>query len=387
MDHLLSTRLRDLRDTADRVARETLAPRAAEVDREAAWPEHSMRALADAGLMGLHVPNDLGGEGQGLVGLVAVTEALGQACSSSAMCYGMHLVGSAVIAAKATPYQRDHYLRPIAEGRHVTSLALSEAGTGSHLYLAETELRREDDAYIVDGTKQFITNGGHADSYVASTIASTPDADAGEFSALIIDHGTPGTTWLQAWNGLGMRGNSSRALRLRDARVPHQNLLGEEGDQIWYVFEVIAPYFLTAMSATYLGIARAALDVTVHHLRTRRHAHSGETLAENPIIQHKVARMWADVEKTRQLVYNAARLGDEGDAGSLPALLTSKAEVADTVVDVTNEAMTLCGGMAYGENAQLSRLLRDARAAHVMAPTTDMLRQWAARSLLGLPLL
>lgn len=387
MDDLLSSRLRVLRDRAEEVAREVAAPRADEVDRDAVWPEHTLRALADAGLMGLQVPRTLGGEGQGLLGLVAVTETLGMACASSALCYGMHCVGTAVMAARATAHHRERYLAPIAAGEHVTSLALSESGAGSHVYLSETTLEREDGQLIVDGVKQFITNGGRADSYVVSTMSSRYEEEPGEFSMLILDAGTPGATWLDAWNGVGMRGNSSRGLRLEGARVPVENLLGEEGDQPWYVFDVIVPYFLMAMSGTYLGIARSALDATMQHMRSRRFSHSGESLGEVALLQHKLAGMWASVQKTRRLVYDAARLGDAADADALPALLMSKADVAETAVAVTNEAMTMCGGIAYRENSHLARLLRDARAAHVMSPTTDLLRQWAARFMLGLPLL
>lgn len=387
MDNLLSPRLRELRDAAGAIARDVAAPRAEEVDRNAVWPEHSMRALGEAGLLGLHVPRLLGGEGQGLVGLVTVTEALGMGCPSSALCYGMHCVGTAVIAARATEAQRETYLRPIAAGRHVTSLGLAESGMGSHVYLSETQLRRDGRHFVVDGVKQFITNGMHADSYVVSTMSSREPPEAGEFSMLVVDQATPGLSWLSPWRGLGMRGNSSRGMRLDGARVPAENLLGEEGDQIWYVFDVVVPYFLMAMSATYLAIARSALELTIQHMRTRRYTHSGETLAEMPVLQHKLADMWAAVDKTRRLVYGAARLGDAADANALPALLMSKADVADTAVAVTNEAMTICGGIAYRENAHLARLLRDARASHVMSPTTDLLKQWAARSLLGLPIL
>ena len=387
MDSLLSSRLRVLRDKTEVVAREVAAPRAEEVDRKGVWPEHTMDALAAAGLMGLHVPRTLGGEGQGLVGLVAVTEALGMACSSSAICYGMHCVGTAVMAARATAYQRERYLAPIAAGEHVTSLGLSESGVGSHLYLSETTLRREDRHFVVDGVKQFVTNGTHADSYVVSTMSSRYQEEPGEFSMLVVDADTPGVSWLGPWDGLGMRGNSSRGLRLEAARVPIGNVLGEEGDQPWYVFDVVAPYFLVAMSATYLAIARSALDVTIQHMRSRRYSHSGESLGEIPVLQHKLAGMWGSVQKTRRLVYDAARLGDAADADGLPALLMSKADAAETAVAVTNDAMTICGGAAYRENAHLARLLRDARAGHVMSPTTDLLKQWTARFVLGLPLL
>ena len=383
---MLSSPLRKLKAVAERLAQEEVAPEAEAVDRECRWPEAGIRALAEADLMGLHVPRRLGGHEQGLLGLVALTEALGAACSSTAICYGMHCVGSAVIAAKATADQEERYLRPIAEGRHITTLALGETGTGAHFYFPQTELSREGDAFVIQGAKQFVTNGSHADSYVISTKASSPEAEMGEFSCLIVDD-APDLQWQAPWAGLGMRGNSSRGLTLDNVRVPTGNLLGEEGDELWYMFEIVAPYFLMAMSGTYLGTARAALDITTSHLRQRRHTFSGEALSNVAVFQHRIAEMWAALAKSRYLVYHAARLSDLRDPEALPAVLTCKADVADTVVRITNEAMTLCGGIAYRENSHLARLLRDARASHVMSPSTDMLKTWAGRALLGLPLL
>lgn len=386
MDELLSGELRGLRAKAQAVAVEHVGPLSDRVDREGLWPRHAIDAMAGAGLMGLQVPRRLGGHEQGLLALAVITESLARACPSSALCYGMHCVGTAVIAAKATPEQEDKYLRPIAQGKHVTTLALSESGTGAHFYFPQAKLACDGDGFEVSGTKQFITNGSHADSYVVSTVASTP-AEAGEFSCLVVDRDLPGMTWLGPWCGLGMRGNSSRGLRLDNVRVPAENLLGSEGDQVWYVFEVVAPFFLTAMAGTYLGVAQAALDIATQHLRSRRYGHSGESLAEAPVLQHRLADLWTAVQKTRGLVYNACRMGDLGDPQALPYVLACKADAGDTAVAVANEAMTLCGGTAYRENSTLARLLRDARASHVMAPTTDMLKQWTGRALLGMPLL
>lgn len=363
-----------------------IAPRAEATDRDGAWPRHAMRALADAGLAGLPAPRKAGGHGQGLLALGMVTEVIGRACPSSALCFGMHCVGTAVIAAKATPDQEARYLRPIAEGRHITTLALSEAGTGANFYLSATRLALDGEHYRVDGVKQFITNGGCADSYVVSTQASRP-AEGGDFSLLVVDAGAPGLTWGAPWQGFGMRGNSSRSLELSSARVPRANLLGEEGDEVWYVFEVVAPYFLMAMAGTYLGIAAAAVQAVGEHLRSRRHEQSAQSLRHVPLLQHRYAELWMDVEKTRALIYTAGQLGDLGDPAALPYLLSCKAQAAETAVRVTNEAMTLAGGIAYRENSLLARLLRDARAGHVMAPTTDMLKTWTGRALLGLPIL
>lgn len=387
MDDFLPSRLVALKATVEHIAATDIAPLAQQVDQDCLWPAHSMKALADAGLLGLQVPEQLGGHGQGLLALSVLTETIARACPSSALCFGMHCVATAVIAAKATPYQREHYLRAIAEGRHITTLALSESGTGAHFYLPQAQLALKDEHYLVNGTKQFVTNGGQADSYVVSTVASTGDAESGDFSCLIVDRDMPGMEWLAAWKGFGMRGNSSRGLQLDNVTVPRANLLGEEGDQVWYAFEVVAPYFLMAMAGTYLGIAQAAVDAAGDHLRTRSYSYSGETLRDVETLQTRYADMWIAVQKTRRLIYEAGQRGDLGHPEALPYILASKADAGQTAVNIANDAMTLCGGSAYRDNSRIAQMLRDARASHVMSPTTDMLKVWVGRSLLGLSLL
>jgi isovaleryl-CoA dehydrogenase len=380
-------RLEALTDAARAVAAEVVAPLAEREDADARWPAEAMRALADARLLGLNVPEALGGRGEGLSGLVAVSETLAAESASTAMCFAMHCVGTAVIAAKASDWQKQAYLEPIARGEHVTTLALSEPGTGVHFYLPETAVRAEGGGYRLDGTKSFVTNAGHADSYVVSTRAAAGAGGDGEFSCVLVDEGTPGLEWSEPWTGLGMRGNSSRSARLEGVRVPRRNLLGAEGDQLWYVFEVVAPYFLMAMAGTYVGVAQAALDVAREHLGTRRFSHSGELLGSEPVLAHRLGEMYIAVESTRRMVREAAARADAGDAAALAAVLGCKAAAGDAAVQVANEAMTLCGGMAYRDNSRLARILRDARAAHVMAPTTDLLKTWTGRALLNLPLI
>lgn len=386
MNELFSSDLRSAYSTAEAITESVILPNAERVDQECLWPGDSLRALRAAGLTGLTAPARLGGLGQGLLGLAAITEIIGRGCPSTAMCFGMHCVATAVIAAKATPYQDKHYLTPIAAGEHFTTLALSEAGSGSQFFLPHTRLQRDGSSFIVDGNKQFVTNGSHADSYVVSTQAST-ESELGEFSCVIVDRELPGLRWGEPWRGVGMRGNDSRAMQLDGVRVPLDNLLGQEGEQVWYVFEVVAPFFLTAMAGTYLGVAHAALNATVQHLKSRQYEHSGAPLGQIETVQHRVGEMWMELEKTRLLVYRAAQLGDLGSANAMLSILASKAAAADTAVRITNEAMTLSGGIAYRENSALARALRDARASHVMAPTTDLLKIWTGRTVLGIPLL
>jgi len=378
-----ATPLEKVLELAGAVAREVAAPLAEQTDREARWPAEALAALQEAGLGGLVVPEHAGGLGHGLGALASVCEILAEACASTAMCFGMHAVGSAVIAAKATPAQQARYLEPIVAGEHLTSLTLSEPGTGAHFWLPRTELQRTDDGFVVDGTKTFVTNGGHADSYVVSTVAADLGAPLGEFSCVVVDADAPGLTWGPSWDGLGMRGNSSRSVELAGVPVDADALLGEPGDQIWYVFNVVAPYFLMAMAGSYLGVASGAFEDLRDHVTKRRYAHDGSRLAEQPVLQHRVGELWAVLERTRQLVRHAGTLGDRGDAAALPALCAAKAEVADCATTIVNGAMTLVGGIGYRGDGVLGRRLRDARAAHVMSPTTDLLRLWTGRALLG----
>jgi isovaleryl-CoA dehydrogenase len=380
-------RVLELRDVARDVAKSVLERHAAEVDEQAKWPADGMRALGEAGLLGLHVGTDLGGRAEGMVALALVTEQLGQACASTALVYGMHCVASKVVESKATAPQVEHYLGPIAAGEHVTSLALSEPGTGVHFYLPRSTFRQEADRFVINGRKLFVTSGGEADSYVLSAVAEGFEMDPGTFSCLLADAETPGMTWLPEWDGFGMRGNSSRGVVLDEAIVPARNLLGAEGDQTWYVFEIIAPYFIVAMAGSYLGVAQRALDEVVEHLRKRTYDHTGERVGAADVVSHRLGELWGMVERARQLLYHAARLGDAGDPRARPALFAAKAEVAETAVDVANAAMTLTGGSSYGRDGVLPRMLRDARASHVMSPTTDLLRTWLGRAVLDLPLL
>lgn len=382
----LSLEILKLRNTALDLVPE-LRMQAEATDRDAVWPAASMQRLAQARLTALHLPRSLGGHEQGLLALAVITEELSQGCSSTAMCFGMHSVAAKVLASKPTRDQEARFLAPIAEGRHISSLALSEPGTGAHFFLPRVQFRADGDHFLVEGEKSFVTSGGYADSYVLSAVAPGSELDPGAFTCVALEANTPGLQWREPWQGLGMRGNSSRGLLLNDVRVPRANLLGAEGDQIWYVFEVVAPYFLIAMAGVYLGIARAALEAAVSHLKTRRHTHTGETLSDIPVLWHEVAEAWIEVEATRRLIRHAAKSGDAGSPDAPLALFAAKTKVAQTVTGVTETALMLMGGRAYGENSTIARLHRDARAAHVMSPTSHLLKTWLGRSLLDLPLL
>ncbi len=369
------------------IAKDVVAHNAEETDKLAAWPKQNIRALQDAGLGALVVPKIYGGLGFGTLALAKTCEILGSECASTAICFGMHSVGASVIAANPNKEQCARYLEPIVAGKHITTLSLSEAGTGAHFYLPQTELEVTTDGFCISGSKTFVTNGENADSYVVSTVSKDQDAPMGQFSCVVVPRDTKGLSWGPHWDGMGMRGNSSRMLNLDNVRVAREDLLGKEGDQIWYIFNVVCPYFLMAIAGTYLGIMKSAVEEARLHLIKRHHTHVGLTLAQVPVLQHRLGQIWGRVEQTRRLVYHAAHSFDEDEPDALIALMSAKAEVADSVISVVNDAMTIVGGIAYRDGSKLHRFLRDARASHLMSPTTDILRVWIGRALLGQPLL
>jgi isovaleryl-CoA dehydrogenase len=386
MEEFLTDELKEIVKTAKEIINKEVYPKAQITDAKYLWPSTQLKALGKAGLLGLHVPKELGGLEQGLTAVASICEELGKVCPSTAMCFAMHSVGTAVISAKATNYQKENYLKKIAKGNHITTLALSETGTGVHFWLPQTLLKNKGNKFIISGEKDFITNGGYADSYVVSTKSAKP-TEKGEFSMVIMDKNLKGMKWIGPWRGFGLHGNSSQNCILNNSLIPKENLLGEEGEEIWYVFEIVAPYFLMGMAGNYLGIAQSSLDITIKHIKSRKHTHTGESLADVQLIQHKIAELWTEVEKTRTLIYTYAKKGDLGDKDALPGILACKSDVGDMATKVVNECMTLSGGMAYRENSKLAQNLRDVRACHVMSPTTDILKTLMGRSLLDLPML
>lgn len=368
------------------MARDVAGPLAARTDREARWPEEPLLALLDAGLGGLLLPADFSGLGLGASALGQVCEVLGEQCASTSLCFGMHLVATSVLASKATSEQAARLLTPCAEGEGLVGLALSERGTGARFWSPRSTLTRASGGYRLRGTKHFVTNGGHARWYVVSARhaeATTEDL----YSMVVVPASAGGVEFEGAWTGLGMRGNSSIAMNLDDVHVPDQDLLGATGDQLWYVFQVVAPLFLTAMAATSLGIAQRAFLEARSHVQARTYDGPGPDLARAETAQARIANVWSRIQRTRSLLRWAADEFEAAGSQSLEAMFMSKVEAARCAVRTTDDAIRLCGGVGYSHDGVLGRLLRDARAANIMAPTTEFLEVFAGRTLLDLPVL
>jgi isovaleryl-CoA dehydrogenase len=358
------------------VAGKHIAPLAAAVDRDRAFPDASMRALGECGALGLLVPEASGGSGGGIAALVAACEAVGSACASSGMVFLMHSVTAATIAIGGGE-RAGEYLEAMATGAKLGTLAFSERGTGAHFYAPELTAESHDGGVRIRGRKSFVTSGGHADFYLVLVRSL-----AGDGLDCYAVGGSAGIRFDGEWDGLGMAGNSSVAADF-DCVVDVAARIGGSGDGEGLVFTAVAPFFLAGLAAVNVGIAAAALAAAVGHASTRRYSDGG-SLAEIQSIQHALADMDITTRAARLLVEEAARLGDAGDAGALVALMEAKVIATEAAVAVTQTALEVCGGQGYTRALPIERHLRDARAGSVMAPTNGVLRNWTGKALAGL---
>lgn len=370
---------------AEAAGREVLAPHAGEVDRQGCWPAVGVSALAEAGLLGLTVPASFGGAGQGPRTFAAVTRTLAEHCASTAMIYLMHICATQTVVAAAGFSRRDELLRAVANGRHLNTVAFSEKGSRSHFWAPVSQALAEGDTRRLSAEKSFVTSAGHADGYVVST-RTAGVADPMVSTLYYLPRDTPGLSVSGTWKGLGLRGNASAPVRLEGVELPAAHRLGDEGGGFALMMSAVLPWFQLGTAAVAVGIAAAATRATREHLLAAKLEHLGQPLASLPNLRARLAQMRIAVDTQQAFLEQVAGRMENPGPETLLALLESKAAAAEAAVQVTDLAMRTCGGAAFGCQLTVERNFRDARAGAVMAPTTDVLYDFVARTILDMPL-
>ena len=363
---------------------EKLAASAALTDREGVFPNDNIKLLGEHKYLGLLVPAEHGGLAASATSFAQVTQAIAGACASTGMIFVMHCCAVDVMA-KHLPSAHE-LLKAAAQGKHLSTLACSERGTGANFYASFSNSSEIADQYELNADKCFVTSAGHADSYVVSTRAVGSD-DSVNTAIYLVQKGTPGLTFYGIWEGLGLRGNSSIGMKLENCRISRENLIGKQGQGLEIEMGTILPRFLLGTAAVYTGIAQAALLATIEHAKGRVHMHTGEALSMLPVLRGKIAQMKVAIDSSNALILQAAGLWDDGLQNQLVMLLECKQLACRTAIDVTNLAMEACGGLAFSKALPLERHLRDAQAGVVMAPANDALLDLIGRAALDLPLM
>lgn len=366
---------------AKAVAESTIAAHAADVDEKGRFPAESMQALADAGLWGLLVPAEFGGLGQGLRTVAAVVDEVAQCCASTAMVFMMHQCG--VNCYLADPVKFAAVLRDCAAGTHLSTLAFSEKGSRSNFWAPVSKAVASGSGVKLSALKSWVTSAGIADGIVSSC-----GSEAGPGPAVyLVKKGDAGVSVSGGWNSLGMRGNQSNPVTFTDVTLdPAERLIGVDGKGDDIMLGKALPVFQVCQGAIGAGLAEAAFAATQRHMTSQGFEHTGTKLCDLPNLRANLAEMRMETDKAR--AYLAAAL-DKLEAGSPDGMLHAlavKATSGEAAVRVTDLAMRTCGGAAFSKHLGIERVFRDARAAIVMAPTTDHLRDFCGRALCGMPL-
>ncbi len=361
------------------------------VDTEGCFPSEAIAAAREAGLFGLVLPVEAGGQGAGPIEFVDVMRELATACGSTAMVYLMHTAAAVTVAAAPPPDSPD-MISELASGRALGTLAFSERGSRSHFWAPVSTAIAEGESVKLKADKSWVTSAGYADVYVVSTgavdaevsVEGSPPGGPPGMELYALRRNTPGLTVSAPWRGLGLRGNASSPMTV-DCSVPIDARLGEPGGGFALMMATVLPWFSLGNAAVSIGLAQAATEAAVRHAGAARLEHLDQALSALPTIRAQLAKMAIAVQAQRSYLSDAAASVAAPDEQTMLFVLGIKASANDAALLITDSAMRVCGGAAFSKHLPVERLFRDARAGSVMAPTADALYDFYGKAISGLP--
>ena len=378
MNYFLTAEQELIRQITRRFARERVAPVAAALDERGEFPRHLLGVLAKTDLCGVYIPEEYGGLGKGMFEFCLVVEEISRVDSGVAICFAATGLGTIPILLFGTEEQKRRYLPDTAAGRKLGAFALTEANAGSDFFALETTAVKDGDCYILNGTKQWITNGGEADIYTVIAVTNRAKGARG-ISALIVEKGTPGFSFGRKENKMGIRASSTTELVFNNCRVPKENLLAREGLGL-----IIAARTLDqsrpGVGAQAVGIAQGALDQALKFARQR--VQSGQPIIQFQAIQHMLADMATQTEAARALVYSTARMIDSGSRDFSQASAMAKVFASDVAMKVTTDAVQVMGGAGYMKDYPVEKMMRDAKITQIYEGTNQIQRNIIASELM-----
>ena len=361
------------------IARERVAPRAAEIDRTSQFPWDMKELLAQQDILAMPFPSEYGGIESSELAVVMAIEELARNCATTSLILAVQQLGSLPIILAGNDEQKRKYLPPLASGEWLAAFGLTEAGSGSDAAAMQTFAVRKGDTYILNGSKRFITNGGLA--RVNSIFALTdPKAGTRGISAFIVEKDFPGFSVGRIEEKMGIKGSQTAELIFTDCEVPVENLLGREGDGFKFAMMTL-DRTRPGVAAQAMGIAQGALDLALSYSKQR--IQFKKPIAENQGIQFMLADMATKVEAARLLVYNAAEMIDRGEPNFGKYSSMAKLYASDIAMEVTGDAVQILGGYGYMKEYPAERMMRDAKITQIYEGTNQIQLLIIARALLG----
>ncbi len=378
MNYFLTEEQEMIRDLTRRIAVEKVKPVRAELDENGEFPWDIMKVLADSDLCGLYIDEEYGGFGGGCFELCLATEELSRVCGGVGVTFAASGLGSYPIILFGSDEQKKKYLPDIASGKKLAAFAITEANAGSDAGGMRTTAVLDGNEYVLNGTKQWITNGGEAETYTVIAMTDKSKGSRGA-TAFIVEKGAPGFEFGKKEDKMGIRCSATRELVFRDCRVPRENVLARPGMGFIVAMKTL-DNTRPGIGSQAIGIAQGALDEALAYSRQR--VQFGKPISSFQAVQHMLADMAIQIEAARALVYATARYVDSGAKSISKASAMAKTFASDIAMKVTTDAVQVFGGYGYMREYPVEKMMRDAKITQIYEGTNQIQRNVIALQLI-----
>ena len=378
MEYFLSEEQKTLKGLARKIAEQRILPVRAELDEREEFPWDLIKEMASSDLLRVFIPAEYEGLGGGTLDLCLVIEELSRVCGGVAISYAANGLGVLPLILYGNEAQKKKYLPAVASGSRLAAFAVTEATAGSDASAIRTSARRDGASYVLNGTKQFITNGGEAEIYTVVVMTDPAKGSRGA-SALVVEKETPGFTFGKKEKKMGIRSSATRELVFRECRVPEENLISREGMGFIVAMRTL-DRSRPGVGAQALGIAQGALEAAVEYAQQR--VQFGHPISAIQAVQHMLANMATELEAARALVYATARTIDAGARSFTEESAMAKLFASDMAMRVTTDAVQILAGAGYMRDYPVEKMMRDAKITQIYEGTNQVIRNAIALELL-----
>jgi alkylation response protein AidB-like acyl-CoA dehydrogenase len=378
MNYMLNEDLQAIKEICIEIGEKHILPVRAELDEENRFPREIMDIIAQSDLFTIYIPEEYGGTGMGSMALAVATEELSRYCGGIAVSYAANALGAMPILLMGSEDQKKKYLPQLASGEKLCAFALTEPEAGSDAGGVKTRAIKDGDHYILNGTKQWITNGGEAQIYTVIALTD-PERGARGASAFIVEEGTPGFSYGKKENKMGIRASATRELIFEDCRVPAENLISREGFGFMVAMKTL-DNSRPGVAAQAVGIAQGALDEALKYSNERKQF--GVKINSFQGLQFMLADMGTQIEAARALTYTAAGLIDSGAKNFNKVSAMAKVFASDVAMKVTTDAVQILGGYGYMKEYPVEKMMRDAKITQIYEGTNQIQRSVIAKAMI-----